>query len=71
MKLPFKTETYGTDMRLVFTASHTLVYDGDEQWDGLEQEELYGLLENDEVTGALIFHARCSVNVLWILKDGL
>lgn len=72
MKLPFYANMDIALGVLSFVASETRVYaDNGLQWDMLVEDEFHYLLENHDVSNSLYFRAKCSVNVLWILKDGI
>lgn len=72
MKLPFYANCDNPDKGLSFVASDTRVYTKEGfQWKMLIEDELRYLLENHHVSHSLYFRAKCSVNVLWILKDGI
>lgn len=72
MKLPFYANRDNPDEFLCFAASETKVYtDEGLQWEMLVEDELWYLLENHDVCYSLYFKAKCSINVLWILKDGI
>lgn len=72
MKLPFYANSDNPDKVLSFVASDTRVYTKEGfQWEMLVEDELWYLLENHHVSHSLYFQGKCSVNVLWILKDGI